>query len=72
MNQKWFFTLLCSFSTLIGQSSVFESEPGYIYVTSDSSTVPIYVDGNLVGHTPIKKPIPVIQGVHFIGFHKGE
>ena len=69
MNQKWFFTLLCSFSTLIGQSSVFESEPGYIYVTSDSSTVPIYVDGNLVGHTPIKKPIPVIQGVHFIGFH---
>ena len=69
MNQKWFFTLLCSFSTLIGQSSVFESEPGYIHVISDSSTVPIYLDGNLVGHTPIEDPIPVIEGVHFIGFH---
>tara|TARA_B110000438_G_scaffold103656_1_gene102442 strand:- start:116 stop:538 length:423 start_codon:yes stop_codon:yes gene_type:complete len=69
MNEKWFFTVLCSFSILIGQSSVFESEPGYIHVISDSSTVPIYLDGNLVGHTPIEDPIPVIEGVHFIGFH---
>tara|TARA_B110000196_G_scaffold320143_1_gene340760 strand:+ start:4852 stop:5274 length:423 start_codon:yes stop_codon:yes gene_type:complete len=69
MNEKWFFTVLCSFSILIGQSSVFESEPGYINVISDSSTVPIYLDGNLVGHTPIEDPIPVIEGVHFIGFH---
>ena len=57
------------FSILIGQSSLFESEPGYIHVISDSSTVPIYLDGNLVGHTPIEDPIPVIEGVHFIGFH---
>lgn len=69
MNEKWFFTVLCSFSILIGQSSLFESEPGYIHVISDSSTVPIYLDGNLVGHTPIEDPIPVIEGVHFIGFH---
>lgn len=54
---------------MIGQSSLFESEPGYIHVISDSSTVPIYLDGNLVGHTPIEDPIPVIEGVHFIGFH---
>ena len=26
--------------------------------------VPIYVDGVLVGHTPIEKPIPVLQGTH--------
>jgi len=69
MNEKWFFTVLYSFSILIGQSSLFESEPGYIHVISDSSTVPIYLDGNLVGHTPIEDPIPVIEGVHFIGFH---
>ena len=69
MNEKWFLAVLYSFSLLFSQSSVFESDPGYIYVTADSSTVPIYLDGNLMGHTPIANPIPVIEGVHFIGFH---
>ena len=69
MNEKWFFILSCSFSILFSQSSVFESEPGYIHITSDSSTVPIYIDGNLIGHTPIDNPVPVMEGVHFIGFH---
>ena len=69
MNKKWFFTVLYSFSILIGQSSLFESEPGYISIKSDSSAVPIYIDGNLVGHTPIANPIPVMEGRHFIGFH---
>ena len=69
MIKKWFFILSCSFSILFSQSSVFESEPGYIHITSDSSTVPIYIDGNLIGHTPIDKPVPVMEGVHFIGFH---
>ena len=69
MNKKCFFTVLYNFSILIGQSSLFESEPGYISIKSDSSTVPIYIDGNLVGHTPIANPIPVMGGRHFIGFH---
>ena len=69
MNKKWFFTVLYSFSILIGQSSLFESEPGYISIKSDSSAVPIYIDGKLVGHTPIANPIPVMEGRHFIGFH---
>ncbi len=69
MNKKHIFVILYSLSFLIGQSSVFESEPGFIRVKADSSSVPIYLDGNLIGHTPIKNPIPVMEGVHFIGFH---
>tara|TARA_B110000438_G_C15255409_1_gene411692 strand:- start:47 stop:469 length:423 start_codon:yes stop_codon:yes gene_type:complete len=69
MNEKWFFILLCSFSILFSQSSVFESEPGYIHISSDSSSMPIYIDGNLIGYTPIENPVPVMEGVHFISFH---
>jgi len=69
MNKKRFFIIFLNISLLIGQSSVFETEPGFIYVKADSSSLPIYLDGNLIGHTPIEKPIPVIEGVHFIGFH---
>ena len=27
------------------------------------------MDGTLVGHTPIKNPIPVLQGVHTVSHH---
>ena len=66
MNFKYIFGALICLSISYGQSQVFESNPGYIIIESDTSAVPIYVDGILMGHTPIKNPIPVLQGTHSI------
>tara|TARA_B100000700_G_C14854037_1_gene765401 strand:+ start:141 stop:563 length:423 start_codon:yes stop_codon:yes gene_type:complete len=66
MVNKYIFILFMWFSTAIGQSPIFESEPGYIRISADTTTVPIYVDGILMGHTPISNPIPVLEGVHRI------
>ena len=52
-----------------GQGEIFDTNPGYIIVKSDTASIPIYVDGTLVGHTPIKNPIPVLQGVHTVSHH---
>ena len=49
---------------LSAQSSIFQTDPGYIKISSDTTMIPIYIDGVLVGHTPIEKPIPVLQGTH--------
>ncbi len=57
MVNKCVFILFMWFSTAIGQSPIFESEPGYIRISADTTTVPIYVDGILMGHTPISNPI---------------
>ena len=64
MVNKYVFILFMWISTAIGQSPIFESEPGYIRISADTTTVPIYVDGTLMGHTPISKPIPVLECVH--------
>ena len=69
MNFKYIFGALIYLSISYGQSQVFESNPGYIIIESDTSAVPIYVDGILMGHTPIKNPIPVLQGPHSISHH---
>ena len=69
MNFKYIFGALIYLSISYGQSQVFESNPGYIIIESDTSAVPIYVDGILMGHTPIKNPIPVLQGTHSISHH---
>ena len=52
-----------------GQEKIFETNPGYIVVSSDTAAVPVYVDGTLIGHTPIKNPIPVLQGPHTVSHH---
>ncbi|MED5433300.1 MAG: hypothetical protein VYB52_00465 [Candidatus Neomarinimicrobiota bacterium] len=67
--KKSIISLFLSIFMVYSQSSFFEEDIGYINITSDSSHVPIYVDGSLVGHTPIKKPIPLIPGNHFISIH---
>ncbi len=54
---------------MIGQTPIFESAPGFIRVSADTTTVPIYVDGTLMGHTPLSNPIPVFEGVHHISHH---
>jgi len=53
----------------MAQGTVFDSEPGFIKVLADTTTVPIYVNGSLVGHTPLENPIPVYQGIHHITHH---
>jgi len=62
-------SLFLSIIMVYSQSKVFDEDIGYINITSDSSHVPIYIDGSLVGHTPLKNPIPLISGNHFIGIH---
>ncbi len=69
MNFKYIFGALIYLSISYGQSQIFETNPGYIIVESDTSAVPIYIDGILMGHTPIKNPIHVLQGTHSISHH---
>ena len=69
MNFKYIIGALIYVSISYGQSEIFQTNPGYIVVKSDTSSVPIYVDGILMGHTPIKNPIPVLQGTHSISHH---
>ena len=72
MNKLRFIILLplvSIFSLLCGQVSPFEDNMGYILITSDTSNIPIFIDGTLVGHTPLEKPIPVLPGNHKVGIH---
>ena len=69
MNFIYIFGALIYLSISYGQSQVFDTNPGYIIIESDTSAVPIYIDGILMGHTPIKNPIPVLQGTHSISHH---
>ena len=48
------------------QSSIFDEPYGYVSIESDSINIPIYIDGDLIGHTPIQKPVPLIIGSHYI------
>lgn len=61
--------IILSFSMLNAQQTPFQEQIGYINITSDTSNVPIYVDGILVGHSPLAKPIPVLPGNHTIGIY---
>tara|TARA_Y100000746_G_C15449495_1_gene426464 strand:+ start:739 stop:1125 length:387 start_codon:yes stop_codon:yes gene_type:complete len=54
---------------IFSQSSIFDDDIGYIAISADSSYVPIYIDGTLIGHTPFDQPIPLIAGNHFISIH---
>ena len=61
--------LVSIFSLLSGQVSPFEYNVGYIVITTDTSNIPIFIDGTLIGHTPLEKPIPVLPGNHQVGIH---
>ena len=50
----------------LSQGSIFDEPYGFVSIESDSINIPIYIDGDLVGHTPINKPIPLIVGNHYI------
>lgn len=69
MKEKRILTFLFYFSVMFSQNNLFESEPGYLLIYADTSAVPIYIDGNLIGQTPLDKPIPVLEGIHSISHH---
>ena len=69
MQLKWIIYLFVCLKLLNAQINIFSENPGYIHVQSDTTAVPIYINGNLIGHTPIYKPIPVLEGIHHISSH---
>ena len=44
MTMKYLIMSLILVSSAFGQDKIFETNPGYIVVTSDTATVPVYVD----------------------------
>jgi hypothetical protein len=69
MRFRWFFYGCLNIGLVIGQGEVFDSEPGYIKIIADTTTVPIYINGGLIGHTPLENPIPVYEGIHHVTHH---
>ena len=69
MQLKWIIYLFVCLKLLNAQINIFSENPGFIHVRSDTTAVPIYINGNLIGHTPIFKPIPVLEGIHHISSH---
>ena len=41
---------------------------GFIDLKTDSMNVPFYVDGIFVGKSPLRSPIPVLPGFHFVSY----
>jgi hypothetical protein len=52
-------------SPLLAQTA---TDYGYIKITSDVSTLPIYIDGGYVGNLPLAKELKVPVGKHLISF----
>ena len=50
----------------LAQISVFDDPYGFVAIKSDSVNIPVYIDGDLIGHTPINEAIPLIAGSHYI------
>ena len=69
MQFKWIIYLFMCLKFLNAQINILSENPGFIHVKSDTTAVPIYINGNLIGHTPIFKPIPVLEGIHHISSH---
>ena len=69
MQLKWIISFFICLRLLNAQTDIFSENPGFIYVRSDTTAVPIYINGKLIGHTPIYKPIPVLEGIHHISSH---
>ncbi len=69
MEMKWIIPLFMSLSLITGQKTLFDKDPGFINIKADTIAVPIYIDGSLIGHTPLDNPIPVLEGIHHITHH---
>ena len=66
MLKKVIYSLYFFGAISLSQGSIFDEPYGFVSIESDSINIPIYIDGDLIGHTPIKKAIPLIVGNHYI------
>ncbi|MDG2397884.1 MAG: hypothetical protein P8M59_01075 [Candidatus Marinimicrobia bacterium] len=69
MSNKWIILILTLLNTLPAQTNPFEGNTGYINISADTIGVPIFIDGSLIGHSPLENPIPVLPGFHHITHH---
>lgn len=54
MLNKLIIILLIFFNSYAAQSYIIEDKPAYFQISADTIGVPIYIDGALIGHTPIE------------------
>ena len=45
-----------------------EAAVGYLRIFTDADRVQIYIDGEMIGYTPILEKIPVTPGLHHVSF----
>lgn len=60
--------LLSSTGSAWSQEAEKESAVGYLRIFVDTDLVQIYLDGEMIGYTPILEKIPVTTGWHHISF----
>lgn len=64
-------SILVNFGLCLGQEIVWPKSPGSITaldIHCDTENVPIYVDGNMVGISPLSGPIQVAPGWHQVSY----
>lgn len=66
MFKKTIYLIYFFISIIYTQNTVFDNSYGFVTIECDSANIPIYIDGDLIGHTPINRPIPLIVGNHYI------
>ncbi|MFB0515208.1 MAG: hypothetical protein ACETWG_01225 [Candidatus Neomarinimicrobiota bacterium] len=69
--QRW--TYLLAIAALLGgslQAQEDQTEPavGYLRIFTDADLVQIYVDGEMIGYSPIVEKIPMTPGWHSVSF----
>ena len=57
---------------LMAQESMAEATVGYIRIFTDTDLVQIYLDGEMIGYTPILEKIAVTPGWHHLSFFSPE
>ncbi len=62
------FAMGTSLSASSSDSANVIHETGFILPTCDSLGVALFVDGVLIGYSPILHPVPVLAGFHEIGY----
>lgn len=54
--------------SLQGQKEGSEATVGYLRIFTDTDRLQIYIDGEMIGYTPIPEKIPVAPGWHHVSF----
>ncbi len=68
-----YLTILTVLVSLLGgslqaQEGESEAAVGYLRIFTDADRLQIYLDGVMIGHTPILEKVPVIPGWHHVSF----